>query len=1108
MGCEEESTAPRRQPRPRATLSASVSSDIEPMVELRSLGGDESFAADVNEHGDAVGSSDTQNNVARRATFWPADGGAPRDLGTLGGTNSWAGAINDRGDIVGASETANGATRATLWPAGGGPPRDLGTLGGRDSWAYDINEHGDIIGLSHAANNEPRPTLWPASGGPARELATPSGARATPVAINNLGDVVGRYQTSGQPHPGRPVLWRADGGAPVDLGTLGGPTGEAWGINDLGDIVGTTKAASGRERATLWPRGGEPPRDLGGLSAYGSAASAINNRGDVVGESVWADTMSWPTVWPGDGGPARRLDILSGSWALPSAVTSSGYIAGHGEGNNGMAGIRWFDAAMRDAPTGDPRTTVRIYKDYDAWRATPDGGRDEATLTKMGLVKGKDFAVHPMSSLGSGIPAGTRVVIITANSAGAPGTSAAQRRADAQQALAAFLEGGGTLLVDLADNEEAEGYRVPGAAGTPAFTVPTNCPDVSLAPAVLGADGAAGTPDDHPFVRGPDGLAGSADDLDDEKVDLALGGNTHFDRTGPWNVPKGCSAVHGNLKEGITIPREATILATAAWPAAQQPVLAEYCHVGGRVIVNTFTLGYFGHKPREGTLEPTRSTYIQRSLFAYALSPEARCELTSHDHEAPVVTVPQDRVVNATVPSGAIVNFVARATDNVGVVSFSCTRGRYNGTAIGDPPHFPTKTNTIFPVGHHTVSCTASDAAGYSTSQSFGVRVLGAAEQLRELWAEVVKATAPPYEQQLYDILSRASNGHWASSGIWAPNACLRLDEFVASLTANTGTLVTASRATPMIASARRIKDLVPCDLPVGGMSVQVMNAAEAWWTIRGATVTLTGGPYPGFIARDTTNQDGYAHFWNLGPGTYTVTATSEFVAPGQQTVVVEAKTAPDVRLVLEPSQVFARPLGVRNGGREVKAANGLSMQAGASIQLEAVPSTPVMWSTDDPTGNKATVTATGLVTMTQGNDKKSANEVVVTAASASLAPGAIRINSFAFDHFPRTLTLVWRTVPGAVGYQPIVEYCQGTYEIPGSDGAGLLPDECTSWARSIEWDGTRVCPCATTRFTFDFRQRWYESYPPRAGRWRVEAVDASGTVISKSEYVYFNFVR
>jgi hypothetical protein len=616
------------------------------------------------------------------------------------------------------------------------------------------------------------------------------------------------------------------------------------------------------------------------------------------------------------------------------------------------------------APTADPRRVVRIYKDHDAWRSISDGGRDEASLVSMGKVKGTDFFVHPMSSLASGIPAGTRVVIITANSAGNTATSAAQRSDAAQAKLVEFLQSGGTLLVDLADNERDEGYRAPGASGTPIYAVPPRpiCDDATLAPAALGADGVRGTADDHRFVRGPDGIPGNADDLDDVRIDLSNGGSLEQDpdMTEP-SSPTGCSVAHGDLLDhgvdgGITLPSNARVLATATWGTEQRPVLAEYCHAGGRVVVNTLTLGFFDHKPREGTSVPLRMSHIQKSLYAYALSAETYCnkaptimapanlefatdagactaaildvgepdvmddalgvtfagrrsddqpldapypkgvtsitwtatdadgELASatqtvsvsdaekpvltapanksantdpglpsarvdvgsasatdncpdpavriesarsdgaaldaayplgtttitwtatdgsgnvatavqtidvSDAEAPSLSVPANMIVSATMPSGANVTYVVTARDNVAVASTICSRN----------------SGTTFPMGLNTVSCTAADAAGNSTSRSFTVMVLGAPEQIVNL-IEYVKGVTinSTHRTQLLDLLTKV-----LADARSAPYACRGLDFFIASVSLKRGTVIPAAKADRMIADAKRIKKVLAC---------------------------------------------------------------------------------------------------------------------------------------------------------------------------------------------------------------------------------------------------------------------------------------------------------
>lgn len=81
----------------------------------------------------------------------------------------------------------------------------------------------------------------------------------------------------------------------------------------------------------------------------------------------------------------------------------------------------------------------------------------------------------------------------------------------------------------------------------------------------------------------------------------------------------------------------------------------------------------------------------------------------SLDAEPPTVTVPPDITVEAAGPNGTVATFVATATDALDprpVVSCSPASG------------------STFPLGTTTVSCTATDAAGNSSSGSFTVTVL------------------------------------------------------------------------------------------------------------------------------------------------------------------------------------------------------------------------------------------------------------------------------------------------------------------------------------------------------------------------------------------------
>jgi hypothetical protein len=168
--------------------------------------------------------------------------------------------------------------------------------------------------------------------------------------------------------------------------------------------------------------------------------------------------------------------------------------------------------------------------------------------------------------------------------------------------------------------------------------------------------------------------------------------------------------------------------------------------------------------------------------------------------------------------------------------------------------------------------------------------------------------------------------------------------------------------------------------------------------------------------------------------------------------------------------------------------ANGLSMQSGTGVLLDVSPTTAVAWSSSDPLGTVGSVNTAGLVAVVQGNDDPAvAHELVVTATGTG-PTGAMKINSYAFDHFPRVTTLVWRSVIGAVSYD--VEYEFGT-------GCTIGTAVCATWT-----------PHSGSPATTSSQGYVFEFVGAQPGRWRVVAHDALGGIVSTSERVYFNYLH
>ena len=121
------------------------------------------------------------------------------------------------------------------------------------------------------------------------------------------------------------------------------------------------------------------------------------------------------------------------------------------------------------------------------------------------------------------------------------------------------------------------------------------------------------------------------------------------------------------------------------------------------------------------------------------------------------------------------------------------------------------------------------------------------------------------------------------------------------------------------------------------------------------------------------------------------------------------------------------------------------------------------------------------------------------TFRKATVAPPAVRRvteapepiyppNGKVFHHYPRTTTLKWRPVPGAVSYTVEIYYIEPC-------GPMRRPETC----RAVLWK--KVEGIRGTSYTFRF-------VGAQPGKWRVWGVDASGRPGPKSRWMYFRYTR
>jgi probable HAF family extracellular repeat protein len=284
------------------------------MQDLGTLGGSNSFPADINEAGQIVGWAETPDG-ATHAVLW--EHGAIQDLGTQFERSSlaehinnagqvivesrsnpffdpaarsflWdngimlelplhAAAINEPGRIAGWVTTDAGKRRAALWDKG--VVTDLGTLGGDESWALALSNSGVVVGAALTATGEQHAFSWKA--GEMEDLRLLPGSVSTEaVALNEAGRVTG-VAAGPTFRDSRGFFW--DHGVLQDIGTLGGPRTLVFDMNRRSMIVGQSMATSSpqTDQAFVWQD--DALVNLHAGTGAFSQAAAINDRGVVVG---------------------------------------------------------------------------------------------------------------------------------------------------------------------------------------------------------------------------------------------------------------------------------------------------------------------------------------------------------------------------------------------------------------------------------------------------------------------------------------------------------------------------------------------------------------------------------------------------------------------------------------------------------------------------------------------------------------------------------------------------------------------------------------------------------------------------------------------------------
>jgi YD repeat-containing protein len=254
-----------------------------------------SVPADVNAHGEVVGSSPNGDN----SIGWAWSARRTVRLRGVGELTALPDAISNGGVIAGALETSEGTPgegggkpgtqeteQAAVWRSATGPPQKLDPLpGDQGAHAFAIGDGGRIGGVSEGTVF--RPVVWDRAGTP-HQLPGLGGGYGAVRAFGPGGVAVGdAVAKDGTDHA---VMWDASGQI-TDLGLpAGSRTAQAAGMLPGGVVVGTAQVpvpgGGVVTQAVRWRAAGQPQMIAGQRTAVADADSgrdAVGYRADTKG---------------------------------------------------------------------------------------------------------------------------------------------------------------------------------------------------------------------------------------------------------------------------------------------------------------------------------------------------------------------------------------------------------------------------------------------------------------------------------------------------------------------------------------------------------------------------------------------------------------------------------------------------------------------------------------------------------------------------------------------------------------------------------------------------------------------------------------------------------
>ena len=170
--------------------------------------------------------------------------------------------------------------------------------------------------------------------------------------------------------------------------------------------------------------------------------------------------------------------------------------------------------------------------------------------------------------------------------------------------------------------------------------------------------------------------------------------------------------------------------------------------------------------------------------------------VTVVDATPPDLTCPGNQTVNATGPTGTVVNYpAAAASDNCGSVTVGYSKD----------------SGTLFPIGDTTVNVTATDVALNESTCSFKVHVKKAAEQINDLIAKV-NALPDVKSPNKTALVTKLQGARAALAVNNTATGCGLMQDFINLVKAQKDKkLISAAAAVDLTADAARIRAVIGC---------------------------------------------------------------------------------------------------------------------------------------------------------------------------------------------------------------------------------------------------------------------------------------------------------